>query len=60
MKKRSKLEVRKNFFSQTVVSKWNELPAIVLKAESVNCFKNRYDRAISSKENKLRNRLVIS
>ena len=41
---RSRLDLRKNFFSQRVVSHWNNLPATVIKAESVNSFKNRLDQ----------------
>ena len=44
VKSRSKLEVRKNFFSQRVVNEWNSLPSEVVEAESVNSFKNRYDK----------------
>ena len=43
-KVRSKLEIRRNFFSQRVVNKWNELPQYVVEAESLNAFKNRLDR----------------
>ena len=32
------------FFSQRVVNGWNSLPAEVVNAESVNSFKNAYDR----------------
>ena len=39
-KVRSRLEIRRNFFSQRVVNKWNELPQYVVEAESVNAFKN--------------------
>ena len=35
---------RKFFFSQTVVNRWNGLPAKVVNTESVNSFKNAYDR----------------
>ena len=41
---RSHLEVRQNFFSQRVVGPWNQLPAHVVEAPSVNAFKNRYDK----------------
>jgi len=44
VKARSRSEVRKNCFSQRVVDVWNKLPACVVEAESVNCFKNRYDK----------------
>ena len=39
----SKTEVRKFFFSQRVVEKWNKLPDSVKQAETVNAFKNRLD-----------------
>ena len=45
-KKRSRLEIRRNFFSQRVVNRWNSLPDSVVDAESVNTFKNRYDKYI--------------
>ena len=43
-KDRSRLDTRKYFFSQRVVNGWNSLPAEVVNAESVNSFKNAYDR----------------
>jgi hypothetical protein len=42
-KGRSRLEIRKNFFSQRVVSEWNKLPSFVVEAESINSFKNKLD-----------------
>jgi len=42
--RRSRLELRKNFFSQRVVTHWNKLPESVVMAETVNTFKNRLDR----------------
>ena len=35
---------RRGFYSQRVVSYWNKLPGDVVGAETVNMFKNRYDR----------------
>ena len=36
-------EIRKHFFSQRVVDKWNKLPDVVKQADTVNTFKNRLD-----------------
>lgn len=44
VKLRSRLEIRKHFFSQRVVNNWNSLPSYVVEAESVNSFKNRIDK----------------
>ena len=41
------LEVRKNFFASRCVDVWNRLPTDVQNAESLNLFKNRYDRYVS-------------
>jgi hypothetical protein len=38
----SRLEIRKNFFSQRVVEGWNSTPANLKQAVSVKCFKNGY------------------
>ena len=43
VKKRSNLDIRKYFFSQRIVNEWNNLPQVVVDAESVNSFKNRLD-----------------
>ena len=43
-KSRSRLNIRKNFFSQRVINKWNELPEVIINASSVNNFKNLYDK----------------
>ena len=42
-KKRSKLEVRKNFFSNRVVDEWNALPQEVIESLTVSAFKKRLD-----------------
>ena len=49
IKNRSRLDIRKNFFSQRVVNDWNSLPEVVVEAESINSFKNRYDKFIRKK-----------
>ena len=41
---RSRLDLRKFFFSQRVINAWNSLPSEVVEAESVNAFKNKYDK----------------
>ena len=48
-KNRSRLDLRKHFFSQRVVNKWNSLPSYVVEASSVNVFKNMYDKVIKSR-----------
>ena len=40
----SRLDVRKYFFSQRIVSLWNSLPEEVVTAPSINSFKARLDR----------------
>ena len=46
VKERSRLDTRKFFFSQRVVNGWNRLPDDVVNAESINGFKNAYDRTV--------------
>jgi len=42
--KRSRLELRRNFYSQRVVHHWNSLPEHVVMADTVNTLKNRLDK----------------
>ena len=39
---RSRLEVRRNFFSQRVVDGWNKVPAVIKDVKTVNIFKRLY------------------
>ena len=43
-KGRSRLDVRKHFFTQRVVNLWNALPVNLVSAPTVNAFKNRLDK----------------
>ena len=43
-KRRSRLNIRKNVFSNRVVDTWNNLPSSVVEAPSVNSFKSRLNR----------------
>ena len=43
-KGRSRLDVRKHFFTQRVVSLWNSLPENLVSAPTVNAFKNQIDK----------------
>ena len=43
-KLQSHLDLRKNSFTVRVVPKWNSLPADVVKAPSVDAFRNRLDK----------------
>ena len=44
IKKACNLNVRQNFFSFRVVNMWNNLPAYVAEAPSLNAFKGRLDK----------------
>jgi hypothetical protein len=35
---------RENFFANQAVNEWNKLPATTISAETVNQFKNQYDK----------------
>ena len=43
-KQRSRLDIRKHSFSQRTINSWNNLPAKVVNAKTINGFKNEYDR----------------
>ena len=45
----SRLDIRKNFYSNRVINTWNSLPSDLKEAPSVASFKNRYDKLIVSK-----------
>jgi len=51
-KERSRLEIRRNFFSQRVINSWNSLPSEVVNASSINGFKNNYDRHRNEMDNR--------
>jgi hypothetical protein len=38
----SRLEIRRQYFSQRVVESWNKIPASLKLAKNVKCFKNGY------------------
>ena len=43
-KKRCRLDVRQNFFSQRIVDIWNNLSKNVVESQSLNAFKNNLDK----------------
>ena len=43
-KERSRLEIRRNFFSQRVVNVWNSLPSSVRHSETVPQLKRKIDK----------------
>ena len=43
-KDRSRVEIRKKFFSQRVVNSWNSLPHYIIDASSTNNFKHQLDK----------------
>ena len=43
-KRRSRLQIRANYFSNRVVDTWNSLPESVVQAPSLNCFKRRLNK----------------
>ena len=46
---RARLDLRKNFFTIRGANVWNGLPSHVRKSNSVNVFKNAYDRCMNCK-----------
>ena len=46
-KRRSRTQLRANFFGNRIVNMWNGLPEEVVTAQSVSSFKGRFDRATS-------------
>src|SRR5437867_8651792 len=53
IKNRSRVNVRKNFYSQRIVNDWNALSVMVVDSESVNNFKNNYDKYVDNKRKRL-------
>ena len=51
-KRHSRLNIRKNSFTQRVVNPWNKLPNSAVCAKSVNDFKNQVDAQLSRWYNK--------
>ena len=41
-------QFRKHFFSQRVVSPWNDLPCDIKTAPTLNTFKSRYDKYVKN------------
>ena len=41
-------DIRKHFFSQRVVSTWNDLPCYIKTAPTLNTFKSRYKKYVKN------------
>ena len=50
VKQFSRTDIRKNFFTQRIVNEWNRLPQTALECKSVDTFKGRLDKHLSSLE----------
>ena len=48
----ARLEVRQNFYNVRVMKCWNEIPDWVKEKQSVNAFKNAYDKWASNQSRK--------
>jgi len=48
-KQSSRTQLQQNFFSNRVVNLWNNLPEEVVMAQTVNCFKGRFDKCNADK-----------
>ena len=51
---------RSNYFTNRIVNPWNALPPEVISAQSVNAFKNRYDRHLNNLDKTMAIRPVLS
>ncbi len=49
-KTRSRLDIRKNFFSHRVIKPWNKLPESAVSAKKSKDFKHKLQRCLSSDE----------
>ena len=50
LKQRCRLDIRKHFFTQRIVSFWNELPAPIVALSTVEGFKKALDKYMNSIE----------
>ena len=41
-----RIDIRKHFFSQRVISPWNDLPCDIKTAPTLNTFQSRYDKYV--------------
>merc|ERR1712105_52626 len=57
--KANKLGVRKNFFSQRVIKKWNSLTNEEVTANKTSVFKARYDKREAERKQSLENDIYV-